>query len=137
MKKALILLLSLFAVKVYADDTADLQAMINQGNVTLPANHAPYSITSVRLTHSLNLNGNTINCTLNVGPAFTMRSPGVKLSNGEVVGMSDATSPSGSSALEMNGDNDTVDRVYIHKFMSYAIYGGDGNAPVVVNSKLT
>jgi len=137
MKKALFLILSLFAAKVYADDTADLQSMINKGDVTLPANHAPYSITNIRLTHSLNLNGNIINCTLSVGAAITTHAPGVKLSNGEIVGMSDATNPGGSSALEMNGDNDTVDHVYIHKFTAYAIFGGDGNSPLVTNSKLT
>ncbi len=137
MKKTLILILSLFAAKVYADDTADLQSMLNRGDVVLPANHAPYTITKINLVHSLNLNGNTINCTLPVGPAMVMRTPGTKLSNGEIVGPSDDVNPSGSSALEMNGDNETVDNMYIHHFSAYAIYGGDGNAPIVTNSKLT
>lgn len=137
MKKTLIIILSLFAAKVYADDTADLQAMVNKGDVTLPANHAPYSITSIRLVHSLNLNGNIINCTLSTSPAILMETPNVTLSNGEVVGTSDATNPSGSSGVELNGDNDVVDHMYIHKFSAYAIIGGDGNSPTITNCKLT
>jgi hypothetical protein len=137
MKRILFLALCLFTAKVYADDTGDLQSMINKGNVTLPANHAPYSITAgIRLVHSLNLNGNTVNCTNSVGAAFIMHSPGVKLSNGELAGTSDAINPSAPAGVEMNADNDTVDHVYIHKFPSYAIYGGDGNSPVITNSKL-
>ncbi len=68
MKKIFLLILLFFANKLYADDTAELQAMINAGNTTLPAHHAPYTITSLNLANSLNANGNVINCTLTGGP---------------------------------------------------------------------
>jgi|GEM_PF-1878549 len=135
-KKIIFLFLILIAAKSRADDTADLQSLLNKGNVTLPAGHAPYNITRINLFHSLNLNGNTIICNVKQYASILMHTKGIKLSNGEVVGLSDQIDPSGSSAVELNGDNDTVDHVYIHKFMAYAIIGGDGNYPIVTNNKL-
>jgi len=135
MKKAIALVLLFFAVKVYADDTARLQAMLDAGKVTLPANHAPYTITSINLTHSLNANGNVIRC-LTDDQGIVMTKTGVKLSNAEIVGLDDTTNPSGASGIQLNGDRDTVDHVYIHKFPAYGIIGGDGNRPVITNNKI-
>ena len=137
MKKIIILILLFFANKLYADDTAALQAMINAGNTTLPAHHAPYTITSLNLVNSLNANGNVINCTLTVGSAIVMNSPRVKLTNAELVGLDDSENPNGSSGVHINADNDTVTHVYIHKFTAYGIIGGWGNVPVMTYNRIT
>ena len=136
MKKIILFILLLLANKLYADDTAAIQAMIDAGNTTLPAHHS-YTITRINLSHSLNANGSTFNCLLPGGAAFTMTTPGVKLSNAEIVGQSDITNTGGSWGVEVNGDNDTVTRAYIHKFTAYGILGGDGNTPVITYNKVT
>jgi len=135
MKKLLTLIILLLAAKVYADDTLELQAMIDAGNVKLPAHHAPYSITRLVLKHSLNANGNAFRCILPDGEGFIMKKRGIKLSNAEIYGGDDFTNPSGASGVQLNGDHDTVENVYIHKFSAYAIIGGNGNNSVVRNCK--
>jgi parallel beta-helix repeat protein len=137
MKKIILFVLLCFANRLYADDTAELQAMINAGNTTLPAHHAPYTITSLNLVNSLNANGNVINCTLTVGRGIVMNRPGVRFSNAEVVGKDDSENPNGSSGVYINADNDTVTHVYIHKFTAYGIIGGWGNVPVMTYNRIT
>ncbi|MFI5161680.1 MAG: right-handed parallel beta-helix repeat-containing protein [Sphingobacteriales bacterium] len=136
MKKIFLFIALLLGNKLYADDTAALQAMIDAGNTVLPTHHAPYSITRLRLSHNLNANGNTFNCTLAVGRAIVMDKPGVKFSNAELVGMDDSTNPDGTSGVYINADNDTVTHVYIHKFTAYGIIGGWGNVPVVTFNRI-
>lgn len=135
MKKLLTLIILFLAAKVYADDTLQLQAMIDAGNVKLPAHHAPYSITRLILKHSLNANGNVFRCILPDGEGFIMKKRGIKLSNAEIYGMDDSSNASGASGVQLNGDHDTVENVYIHKFSAYAIVGGNGNNSVVRNCK--
>ncbi len=137
MKKIIILILLLFANKLNADDTEQLQAMIDAGNAILPAHHAPYTITRLKLSHSLNANGNVINCLLPGGGAIIMNTPGVKLSNVELVGQSDITNPTGAWGVEVNADGDTVTHSYIHKFPAYGILGGDGSFPIITHNKIT
>jgi hypothetical protein len=118
------------------DNTAALQQLINAGNVVLPKGHAPYTITSLTLVHSLNLNGNTINC-ISQGSAINMSYPNVSCSNGTLAGISDLDDPSGAAGIYMTANHDSVSHMYIHNFPAYGIVGGDGNAPVVANSKIS
>jgi hypothetical protein len=137
MKKFIILILLFTASKLYADDTAQLQAMINAGNVILPAHHAPYTITHLDLVHSLNAGGNKINCIQPRGIAITMTGNGIKLSNAELAGVEDTINPSGTTAIRINGDNDTVNHVYIHKFSAYGVLGGTSDSPVVTQDNIS
>src|SRR3569833_3370893 len=130
MKKLLTLIILFITATAYFYDTLELQAMIDAGKVKLPAHHAPYSITSLILRHSLNANGNDFRCIMPTGEGFIMKKKGIKLSNTEIYDKNNATNPSGASGVQLNGDSDTVENVYIHKWAGGAGGGGGGGGAV-------
>lgn len=137
MKKIILILLALIAVRAYADDTATLQALITAGNTTLPAGHAAYHVTGLILSHNLNANGDTIYCTSSTGDEFSMSTAGVKLSNGIFIGPTDAINTSGVSGVLVNANSDTVTNCVIKTFPNYGIVMTGGNSPVFTGNTIS
>ncbi|MFI5161019.1 MAG: hypothetical protein ACHQHN_07055 [Sphingobacteriales bacterium] len=137
MKKFILFSLLLIAGKVYADDTATLQALVTAGNTTLPAGHAAYHITSITLSHSLNANGDTIFCTAASGVEFTMNTASVKLSNGIFIGPTDVYNSTGPACVGVSKDHDTITNCTIKTFPLYGITASGGNFQVYTNNTIS
>src|ERR1700753_764235 len=70
------------------NDTQSLQSQLDAGNVTLVSGKT-YHVTGLNVTHSLNMNGATINL-IGTNPytyALAITAAGVKVSNGTITGM--------------------------------------------------
>jgi hypothetical protein len=119
-----------------ADDTSTIQGALNSGNVTLTSGHGIYTVTSLTLNHSLNMNGNKIACSSSTGSClvFPSGTPKKKLSNGDVYGLSDVYNSSGSTGINMQSDSDTIANVRVHKFTLYGLNASNVNDAIVKNS---
>ncbi|HTI59150.1 right-handed parallel beta-helix repeat-containing protein [Mucilaginibacter sp.] len=108
------------------NDTQTIQSQLNTGDVTLEAGKT-YHVTGLKLTHSLDLNGATINLITNnpYSYAITVSAPGVRVSNGTITGSwnnQTAGNPAGYGAINITAAKCSVSHVNISAFSSYGIY---------------
>jgi hypothetical protein len=106
------------------DDTRTLQTQLNAGNVTLTAGKT-YNITNLKVSHALNLNGATLNCTTtSYGFAITMNGYGASVTNGTIKGKWSSYSrgnASGYSGMYILASHCSVSHVNISSFSGYGI----------------
>lgn len=131
-----VLLFPLFSYRFISDDTAKLQNMLNDGDVTLPAGHV-YNVTGLIVTHNLNLNGSTIHLTTNSGAALRVKANNVSITNGTISGNWDISTPGtydGTSGIVLYKDGTTINKVHVTDFSAYGIVAGPPiNKPVITN----
>lgn len=118
-----------------ADNTAAIQAAINAGNYTLPT--GTYSVTTLYLTHSFNMGGNSISCIGTSGGCLMMNTPGVTANNGTLVGTSDVSNASGVSAIKVLASNVTIDHMTIHTFPASGIVGDGFSNLTITNNNIS
>lgn len=139
MKKVLIILLILVSAKVWADDTATIQNGVNAGNYLLPNIGRPYVVSApITCTHSINLNGQTINSTQVTDAVFKITAANVAITNGNIFGSWDFTTApnptSGGYCIRVLANNFTADHLHIANFASYGILCGNYNSPIISNN---
>jgi hypothetical protein len=119
---------------VITDDTRTLQTQLNAGNVTLTASKI-YNITSLKVSHALNLNGATLNCTnTSYGFAITMNGYGASVTNGTIKGKWSCILPGNSSGyggIYILASHCSVSHVNISSFSAYGIVVGPVNSSSV------
>lgn len=119
---------------VITDDTRSLQTQLNAGNVTLTAGKT-YNITNLKVSHALNLNGATLNCTsTSYGFAITMNGYGASVTNGAIKGRWSNTlagNASGYSGIYVLASHCSVSHVNISSFSGYGIVVGAVNSSSV------
>jgi hypothetical protein len=116
------------------DDTWSLQSQLNAGNVTLIAGKT-YNVTDLTVTHSLNLNGATLNFT-NTGYGFALwvRGVGVSITNGTINGQWNSSlpgNPSGYGGIYVLANSCTISNMTLANFSSYGIVAGPVNGSKV------
>lgn len=115
------------------DDTYTLQNQLNAGNVTLVAGRT-YNVSSLRITHALNLNGATIYVTAKYGYPIRMTGYGASITNGTIKGSwttSQAADANGAAGLYIAADNCSVSKVTVASFPAYGILVAAVNKPSV------
>ncbi len=118
-----------------SDDTRTLQSQLDAGNVTLTAGKI-YNITGLSVTHTLNLNGATINMTnTSEGSiAISLDAAGASVANGTLKGLWDNTTPGNPSSvigMFIGAANCSVSHVAVSSFASFGILAGPYNNPSV------
>jgi hypothetical protein len=124
-----------FVAKFPPDDTAILQTQLDAGNVKLPAGSI-YHVTGLKVKHTLDMNGATINMTANTGAAIKLVSPGALVTGGTVMGTWDYTTPpdlKGVTGMRILADNCTITKVHVTQFAGYGILVDSCNNPVVTD----
>jgi len=116
------------------NDTWSLQSQLDAGDVTLIAGKT-YNVTDLTVTHSLNLNGATINFT-NTGYGFALwvRGGNVSITNGTIQGQWSSYmpgNPSGYGGIYVLANNCSISHVNIANFSSYGIVAGAVNGSKV------
>jgi len=123
-----------------ADDTAAIQLALNSSNYTLPVKPGGYFISStITVRHNFNLNGQTVTYT-----ALTQRAllipvinTHITISNGTLIGTSNASNPNGNIGIDYEGDYSTIDHLTISNFTAYAILANNANHPTITNNTIT
>jgi len=139
--KLLIIAFSMLMAPVcsYADDTATLQNQLNAGNVTLSPR--VYNVTGLTVTHTLNLNGATINMIATTGAAIKLTGAGASISNGAVTGAwnyaTTVANPSGCIGIRLLADNCSVSKVNLSQFDGYGILIGNFAAPTITGCNIS
>ena len=116
-----------------SDDTYTLQNQLNAGNVTLTAGRI-YNVSSLKITHALNLNGATLNVTSTSGYPIRLSGYGASIKNGTVKGKWTVSQPInayGATGLYISADNCSITGLTISGFASYGILAGAVNKPYV------
>lgn len=131
-----IVLAGLLAIRLHmpADDTAALQAQLDAGNLTLPAGHSNYTVTSLTVNHTFDLNGNTIVSTATGGAVIRLNSKGATIKNGTIKGQWDyntAYNTMGAYGIYIRSDSCTVYNMHITQFPAYGITCAAVNKPYV------
>lgn len=113
------------------DDTATLQAMLKAGDVTLPAGQS-YHITSLTVTHNLNLNGSVLNMTGTTGAGLRITAPGITVTNGKILGTwvtTSASNPNGTTGLVVSDhcDNVILSKLTVSNTSAYGMFAGAVN----------
>lgn len=115
------------------DDTYTLQNQLNAGNVTLVAGRT-YNVSSLRITHALNMNGATIYVTTKYGYPIRMTGYGASITNGTIKGSwttSQAADANGAAGVYIAADNCSISHVTVASFPSYGILVAAVNNPSV------
>lgn len=105
------------------DNTAALQALLNAGPVTLPAN-GTYYVTGLTVPHNFDLNGSTIVFTPLTGTCLRVTAANITITNGAIIGPWDYTTvndPSGSSGIVSSFDNVTISAMNVSQFSAYGV----------------
>ena len=128
-------------VVLVANDTQTIQSQLDAGNVTLTAGKT-YHITGLKLTHSLDLNGATLNLTTTNPNSFalTISAPGVQVTNGTITGTwnnQNPGNPSGYGGMIILASKCSVSHVNISAFSSYGIYAGTVDSTSVTYSNIS
>src|SRR6185312_15955017 len=118
------------------DDTKSLQSLINAGNVTLTAGKT-YHVTSLNVTHSINMNGATIVMTSTGTYTFALRVTvsGVSITNGTISGAwsnTAAGNANGYSGIYVLAGKCTISHVNLSSFSAYGIVVGPYSGTVVI-----
>jgi hypothetical protein len=120
------------------DNTAALQALLNAGPVTLPANNT-YYVTGLNVLYNFDLNGSTINYMPSTGFCLRVTAPGVTITNGMVIGPWDYTTPnnpSGNGGIASSYDDTVISVITVSQFSGYGI-NQTGNNPTCTHCTIT
>ncbi len=124
-----------------SNDTQSLQSQLDAGDVTLVSGKT-YHVTGLNVTHSLNLNGATINLfsTNSSTYALNLSAPGVQVSNGTITGSwitQEPGDPSGYGGIIITASKCSVSHVNISSFSSYGINAGPVDSTSVTYSTIS
>ena len=123
------------------NDTESLQNQLDAGDVTLISGRI-YHVTGLTVTHSLNLNGATINL-ISTNPytyALTIFAPGVQVSNGTITGLwnnQNPGDPNGYGAIFISAAKCSISHINISSFSSYGINTGPVDSTSVTYSTIS
>jgi parallel beta-helix repeat protein len=125
---------------IISNDTQSLQSQLDAGDVTLVSGKT-YHVTGLNVTHSLNLNGATINLySTNPTYALNLSAPGVQVSNGTITGQwinHEQGDPGGYGGIVITASNCSVSHVNISSFSAYGINVGPVDSTSVTYSTIS
>jgi parallel beta-helix repeat protein len=124
-----------------SNDTQSLQSQLDAGDVSLVSGKT-YHVTGLNVTHSLNLNGATINLSSTTPGTYALNLsvPGVQVSNGTITGQwinQQPGDPSGYGGIVITASKCSVLHVNISSFSSYGIYAGPVDSTSVTYSAIS